>query len=183
MGLDIIVVPQRRKQHSGAGIEVGEGLQRMCDSFPTRFKRKNMLERDVSCSIALEICCEIVHATRRRAISPTIMPNTAIGLAQRNHAAQPHHIHDLIGHCCPGKILGDSPETGNIDFAVQQGSQKVPHDLVLRENPQILREEVTIQIQRWSSAHEEIVGEFFTWCWRSLVRILKFSEGGVRPRS
>ena len=32
-------------------------------------------------------------------------PNTAIGLTQRGHAAQPCHVYDLIGHYCPNKVL------------------------------------------------------------------------------
>ena len=48
-------------------------------------------------------------------------------------------------------------------------------------HPEVLREKVMIQVQGWSFAHGEIVGEFL-WHWRSLVRILKFSEGGVRQK-
>ena len=115
-------------------------------------------------------------------------PNTAAGLAQRGHVAQPHNVHNIIGHCCPGKILGESPETGSIDFAVQRGSQMVcchPRWTTRCSpagHPEVLRENVKIQIKEGSSPHEEIIGELFSWLGRSLVRILELIMGRICPK-
>ena len=110
---------------------------------------------DVACSTALEICCEIVRATRRRTVSPVTMPRTP-PLGLHNAVMRPNLTTSTIssGTVALAKILGESPETGSIDFAVQQGSQMVcghprrtPCCSTPR-NPQILREEVIVSSRK-----------------------------------
>ena len=153
----------------------------MCETFPARLSRKSILERGRRLLHRFRNL-EIVRATRRRTMSPATMPRTRhwACTTQSCGPTSPHpRSHRALW---PWQDLGRVARNGQYRLrcptrvAMVRGHPRRTTCCSTPRNPQILREEVIILVQALSSTHEKIVGEFFTWHWRSLVRILKFLQ-------